>query len=43
MKIYANDIGYMVSWWPLPDMVKTLKNVLLQNLLEDSNETWYLA
>ena len=30
-------------WPPCPYMVKTLKNLLLQNQLADFHETWYVA
>ena len=32
-----------LTWPPCPYMVKTLKNLLLQNQLTDDFETWYVA
>ena len=43
MKIYTNELGYMTNMATMPYMVKTLKNLLLQNQLTDDLETLYVA
>ena len=43
MKINTNELGHMTRWPPCPYMVKTLKNLLLQNQLTNDLETWYVA
>ena len=43
MKIYTNELGHITKWPPCPYMVKTLKNLLLQNQKTDDLETLYVA
>ena len=40
MKVNTNELGHMTK---MAAMVKTLKNLLLQNQLTDDLETWYVA
>ena len=42
-KVYSNGPGHMTKWPPCLYMVKTLKNLLLQNQKADDLETWYAA
>ena len=44
MKINTNELDHMTKMAAMPlYMVKTLKNLLLQNQLTDDLETWYVA
>ena len=44
MKIYTNELGHMTNMAAMPIyIVKTLKNLLLQNQLTDDLETLYVA
>ena len=44
MKINTNELGHMTKMAAMPIyMVKTLKNLLLQNQLTNDLETWYVA
>ena len=44
MEINTNELGHMTYMAAMPIyMVKTLKNLLLQNHLTDDLETWYVA
>ena len=42
-KIYIFCPGHITKMQPCPYMVKTLKNLLLQNHQADCLETWYVA
>ena len=42
-KVYINGIGHMTKKPPCPYMVKTFKNLLLQNLKSCDLETWHVA
>ena len=44
MKVCSNGPGHMTKMATMPIiMVKTLKNLLLQNQMADDLETWYAA
>ena len=43
MKINTNEVGHMTNMAAMPIYGKNLKNLLLQNLLTDDLETWYVA
>ena len=45
IKIYTNELGHRTNMAAMPiyRMVKTLKNLLLQNQLTNDLETWYVA
>ena len=43
MKIYINELGHMTNMAAIPNMVKTLKNLLLQNQKTDDLETLSVA
>ena len=42
-KVYINGPGHMTKMAPCPYMVKTLKNLLLQNQMSYDLETWHVA
>ena len=42
-KVCINGPGHMTKMSSMPYMVKTLKNLLLQNQLADFHKTWYVA
>ena len=43
MKIYINESGHMTNMAAMPIYNKNLKNLLLQNQLNDDLETYYVV
>ena len=42
-KVYINGLGHMTKMAAMPIMVKTFKNLLLQNRKSYDLETWHVA
>ena len=43
MENFTNELGHMERWPASLYIVKTFKNILLQNQWTDGLETWYVA